>query len=295
MNSVIEPLGAGWSKGRTVRRSVARLELPVTAWIGIFIAGLCLAVGLFGSFLAPHDPQAFVGKPFSHPTASLPLGTDYLGRDALSRFLSGGRTVILLASLGFAIGASIGLVLGLVAAYSRGFVDAVIDKGTEVLIGFPSLILMMLLVAGLGSSYWVLVVALAVVHFPRVTRIVRARGIDARDMAYVEVAEARGERRLYVMFREMLPAVLPTFLVDAGMRIPISILLVASLSFLGLGIQPPKADWGLIISENRIGLTTQPWALIAPTAVFALLMIGVNLAVDGFQRVRSISARRMVD
>jgi peptide/nickel transport system permease protein len=272
-----------------------RLELPISAWIGMFLATGCVAIGLFGPYLAPHNPEAFVAAPFRHPTAGLPLGTDYLGRDALSRFLSGGRTVILLATLGFALGASAGLVLGLVASYTRGVVDTVIDKGTEVLIGFPSLILMMLLVAGLGSQYWVLVVALALVHFPRVTRLIRARGLELRHTAYVEVAEARGERRVYVMFREMLPGVLPTFLVDAGMRIPISILLIASLSFLGLGIQPPTADWGLIISENRVGLTAQPWAVVAPIAVFALLMIGVNLAVDGFQRERSLAARRMVD
>ena len=144
----------------------------------------------------------------------------------------------------------------------------------------------MLLIAGLGPRLWVIVLALATVHLPRVTRIVRAAGMDVASTGYVEVAEARGEPRRYVMFREMLPGVMPPFLVDAGIRIPASILLVASLSFLGLA-STPGGRLGLIISENRVGLTIQPWVMVAPIAVLALLMIGVNIAIDNFQRVRS--------
>ncbi len=253
-----------------------------------------MLIGLFGPLFAPNDPDAFAGAPLSPPSAEYPLGLDYLGRDALSRFLAGGRTAILLAVLGFAAGASAGLALGLVAAYSGGMVDRVIDRTTEILVGFPSLVLMLLIVAGLGSELWVIVFALSIVHLPRVARIIRAAALDVRHTAYVEVAEARGERRSYVIAREILPAVRPPFLVDAGMRIPASILLVASLSFLGVGIQPPASDWGLIISENRAGLTTQPWAVVAPIVALAALMIGVNLAIDGFQRVRSLRSRGAV-
>lgn len=268
-------------------RLATRRRFSVLGWIGIGLTLMCVAIGLFGPFFAPHDPQEFLGLPLSKPTAGAPLGLDYLGRDALSRFLWGGRTAIIVAVLGFAIGALGGLVLGLVAAYIKGPTDVIIDRASELFVGFPSLILMMLLIAGLGPRLWVIVVALATVHLPRVTRIVRAAGMDVASAGYVEVAEARGEPRRYIMFREMLPGVLPPFLVDAGIRIPASILLVASLSFLGLGIQPPAADWGLIISENRVGLTIQPWVMVAPIAVLALLMIGVNIAIDNFQRVRS--------
>ncbi|MBS1884779.1 MAG: ABC transporter permease, partial [Actinobacteria bacterium] len=201
--------------------AVRRLELSPAAWIGLGVAILVVLIGLFGPYFAPHDPAEFVGKPLSPPSSEYPLGLDYLGRDALSRFLCGGRTAILLAVAGFVLGAAIGLTLGLLAAYSRGPLDRLIDRGTEILVGFPSLVMMMLLVAGLGTGeFWVIVVALAVVNFPRVARIVRAAGVDVRDMAYVEVAEARGEGRLYLMFRELLPGVMPSFLVDAGMRIP---------------------------------------------------------------------------
>ncbi|MGH2944740.1 MAG: ABC transporter permease [Solirubrobacteraceae bacterium] len=293
--SVAAPPVPGRVARRRLARAVGRLELSPVAWLGLMVAVGCVLVGLLGPMVAPYDPDAFVGAPLSAPSSEHLLGLDYLGRDAWSRFLFGGRTAILLALLGFLAGASVGLTLGLLAAYSRGIADRIVDRTTEILVGFPSLVLMLLLVAGLGSELWVIVLALAVVHFPRVARIVRAAGIDVRHMAYVEVAEARGERHLYVMFREMLPAVMPPFLVDAGIRIPASILLVASLSFLGLGIQPPASDWGLIISENRAGLTSQPWAAVAPITALAALMIGVNVAIDGFQRVRSLSARRSVD
>ena len=292
MSSLSTSVPVGGPRRRSLRTAIARLELSKVAWVGIVMASACVLVGLLGPFVAPHDPDAFVGPPLGLPTSEFPLGLDYLGRDAWSRFLWGGRTAILLALLGFALGGTVGLTLGLVSAYGRGIVSRLIDRATEILVGFPSLVLMLLLVAALGPELWVIVVALSVVHFPRVARIVRAAGIDVRDTAYVEVAEARGERRLYVMFREMLPGILPTFLVAAGIGIPASILLVASLSFLGLGIQPPASDWGLIISENRVGLTTQPWAVVAPVGALAVLMIGVNVAIDGLQRVRSLGARR---
>lgn len=273
------------------RSVVRRLDLPRRAWVGIALATAVLLLALLGPLLAPNDPDSFVGVPFTAPSLDYPMGLDYLGRDAWSRFLSGGRTGMLLALLGFAAGSSIGLALGLTSAYSRGRTGRIIDRASEILVGFPSLIMLMLVVAGLGVELWVIVVALAVVHIPRVTRIVRAAGLDVRNTAYVEVAEARGETRLYVMFREMLPGVMPSFLVNAGIGVPASILLVASLSFLGLGIQPPLSDWGLIISENRDGLTTQPWPVIPPVLALTILMIGVNVAVDGFHRVRSRDAR----
>jgi peptide/nickel transport system permease protein len=290
--SIETTLGPPLRPATQVRRAIRRLELSATAWIGVTMALLCIAVGVFGPFFAPHSPVALLGPPLGAPRHGYPLGFDYLGRDALSRFLWGGRTAIFLAALGFAFGALGGLAIGLFCAYNRGRIDSIVNWTTEVVVGFPSLILMLLLIAALGAKDWVIVAALAVVHLPRVTRIVRAAGVDVSSMAYVEVAEARGERRSYIMFREMLPGVMPVFLVDAGIRIPASILLVASLSFLGLGVQPPTADWGLIISENREGFTTQPWAVIAPIAALAILMIGVNLAVDGFQRERSLEVRR---
>lgn len=290
------PLPADPVAERTgIGERISSWNIPILGWVGIGLTTLVLAIALIGPFFAPHDPDALLGLPFGPPQDGFPLGFDYLGRDAFSRFLSGGRGAVVIAVLGYLLGAAIGLSLGLLGAYVRGRLDSVVAWLSEVLIGFPALVLMLLLVAGLGSDLWVVAVALAVVNVPRVLRIVRAAALDVRDASFVEVAQARGEPRRYVMFREIFPHVLPPFLVDAGIRIPASILLVASLSFLGLGIQPPSSDWGLTISENRAGLTIQPWAVVGPIAALALLMVGVNLALDAVQGRRSLVSRRRVE
>ena len=279
--------------GPAPTRVARRRRLSVVGWVGVTMTVLVLAIALVGPFVTPHDPDALLGAPFGGPKSSYPFGFDYLGRDSFSRFLAGGRTAVLLSLLGWLIGAALGLALGLVAAFARGWIDAVIAWFSEVLIGFPSLVLMLLLVSGLGPSLSVLVLALAVIGATRLTRIVRAAALEVRDAAYVEVAEARGERRLYIMYRELFPAVLPPFLVDAGVRIPASIILIAGLSFLGLGLQEPASDWGLTIAENRTGLTLQPWSVLGPIIALAVLMVGVNLAIDGFAgRRRSILTHR---
>ena len=269
-------------------------HFSIVGWIGVAMALFVLAIALLGPLFAPQNPDDLIGMPYDPSQSGALFGFDSYGRDSFSRFLVGGRYSLIVATVGYIVGASLGLTLGLLAAYSRGWIDAALAWTSEVLIGFPALVLMLLLVAGLGTSFWVLVLALTCVNIPRILRIVRASGREVRDAAYIEVAEARGEPRRYIMFREILPTVMPAFLVDAGVRIPASILLVASLSFLGLGIQPPAADWGLIISENRVALTLQPMAVMGPIVALAILMIGVNLALDGYKGQKSAAVRREI-
>jgi len=257
--------------------------------IGIFMVLFIFCISIFGSFLAPNDPNEFIGEAFALPFKGFPLGLDSYGRDSLSRFLVGGRYALMISIVGYLFGAMAGLFLGLFSVYSRGKTDSALAWFSEVLIGFPSLVLMLLLVAALGPSFWVLVLALSMVNLPRVFRLVRSAAQAARESSYVEIAESRGEGKLFIMFREISPSVMPPFLVDAGVRIPASILLVASLSFLGLGIQPPASDWGLIISENRMALTINPLSVTLPILSLAILMIGINLALDGLQEKRKDS------
>ena len=257
--------------------------------IGIYMVLFIFCISIFGSFLAPNDPNEFVGEAFALPFKGFPLGLDSYGRDSLSRFLVGGRYALMISIVGYLIGAVAGLFLGLFSVYSRGKTDSALAWFSEVLIGFPSLVLMLLLVAALGPSFWVLVLALSMVNLPRVFRLVRSAAQVARESSYVEIAESGGEGKLFIMFREISPSVMPPFLVDAGVRIPASILLVASLSFLGLGIQPPASDWGLIISENRMALTINPLSVTLPILSLAILMIGMNLALDGLQEKRKDS------
>jgi peptide/nickel transport system permease protein len=166
------------------------------------------------------------------------------------------------------------------------------NRTTEVILAFPTLILILLLVTGLGTALWLIVVAVGVTSAPRIARIVRGATLEIRERGFVEVARARGERESYILARELLPNILGPIGVDFGIRLAGSIVLIASLSFLGFGLQPPAADWGLIVSENRDGFTVQPWAAVGPIVAIGLLTIGLSLIVDGVRRGRAAIGER---
>lgn len=243
-----------------------------------------VAVGIFGRYAASYAPDEMFGAPFSAPSGDHWLGLDFAGRDVMSRFLWGGQTAILVALTGTILGFVLGCCLGLVSAYRRGWVDELIGRSTDLALAFPALILSLLLLAAFGTSIGLVVFAIAITTAPGVARIARAATLEVIDLPYVESARARGERSSYVMAVEILPSVKSPLLVDFGLRLTTAILLVAALSFVGLGLQPPAADWGLMIGENRIGLNVQPWPVIVPAAAIAALTIGVNLIIDGVGR-----------
>ena len=245
---------------------------------------IVVLVGIFGRYVASYPPDEMFGAPFSAPSGDHLLGLDFAGRDVLSRFLYGGQTAILVALTGTVMGFLLGCCLGLVSAYRRGWVDEVIGRSTDLALAFPALILSLLLLAAFGTSLGLVVFAITITTAPGVARIARAATLEVVDLPYVESARARGERSSYVMAVEILPSVRSPLLVDFGLRLTTAILLVAALSFVGLGLQPPAADWGLMIGENRIGLNVQPWPVIVPAAAIAALTIGVNLIIDGVGR-----------
>ena len=256
----------------------------ISAWIGLGMLLIVVAVGIFGRYLASYEPDEIFGAPFSAPSGDHWLGLDFAGRDVWSRFLWGGRTAILVALVGTLFGFLLGCCLGLVSAYRRGWVDELIGRSTDLALAFPALILSLLLLAAFGTSIGLVVFAIAITTAPGVARIARAATLEVVDLPYVESARARGERSSYVMAIEILPAVRSPLLVDFGLRLTVAILLVAALSFVGLGLQPPAADWGLMIGENRIGLNVQPWSVVVPAIAIATLTIGVNLIIDGVGR-----------
>jgi len=269
------------------RRSVRRdrsTGIGPTAWVGVGLLILAASIGIFGRYLAPYPPDEIFGSPFAGPSGGHKLGLDFAGRDVWSRFLSGGHTAIAVALVGTLIGFVAGCSLGLVSAYRRGWVDEVIGRTTELALAFPALILSLLLLAAFGTSLSLVVLAIAVTTAPGVARIARAAALEVVDLPYVEAARARGERAGYVMAVEILPSVRGPLLVDFGLRLTAAILLVAALSFVGLGLQPPAADWGLMIGENRIGLTVEPWPVLVPAGGIAALTIGINLIIDGIGR-----------
>ena len=252
--------------------------------IGFGICILLVLLALVGPLVAPESPTGLVGLPLAPPSGAHPFGLDFLGRDVLSRFLYGGRSLIGLALLTTIIGSGLGTIVGLAAGYSRRWLDGVLMRLSDVVMSFPALILALVLLAAVGAKLWLVVLGVALTHIPRVARIVRAATLEIVGRDFVSAAEARGERTRSVLYREILPNVGTPILVDFGVRLAGSVIIISSLSFLGFGLQPPASDWGLMINENRAAMTVQPYAVLFPLLAIAALTIGANLIADGVIR-----------
>jgi len=273
------------------RPTVARAP-GATRWLGVphawssriaaAVLLLLVAMVLMGPAIAPHAPTALIGPPFAGPSRSSPLGTDYAGEDVLSRVLAGGRTVIEFGILATLLAYLTGGMIGLLSGYRRGWVDSVLMRCMDVLLAFPPIIFLLLLATGFGNSPAALIIGIAVVHMPGVARIVRAATLEISVRGYVEAAVARGDRLLTILRREIVPNIAGPLVADAGPRFTVSILLVAAVNFLGLGIAPPTADWALMISENRAGITINAYAVLIPALMIGLLTISLNTLADAF-------------
>ena len=243
------------------RKRPARIKLG--AAIGALIVLFWLAIALFGPWLAPYDVGAVVDTDvFGDFSRAFPLGTDYLGRDMLSRVILGARYTIGIALAATVLAVIAGGTLGMLAAVSGGWIDAVLSRCFDALISIPSLMFGLVAIAALGSSMPVLVGTAAIIYTPGAFRISRSLAVNINAMDYVVVARARGEGKGYLMREEILPNVLGPVLTDFGLRFVFVVLLLSSLSFLGLGIQPPDADWGSLVRENMAGLgdgAPAPW------------------------------------
>jgi peptide/nickel transport system permease protein len=252
--------------------------------VGVAIVGVMVAIALFGPLVAPHSPTEFVAAPNSGPSSTAIFGADALGRDVLSRFLHGGLTVLWLAVTATLVGIVLGVVVGLVAAYSRGWLDDVLMRGNDVLLAFPQIVFILLAVAAIGPKLWLIVLTVGLTHAPRVARVMRGAGQEVVERDFIKAAEAVGESRWRIIFGELLPNVTSPLLVEIGLRMTYSIGIVAAISFLGFGLQPPTADWGLMINENRLSITVQPWSVLLPVLAIGLLTVGTNLVTDGIAR-----------
>jgi peptide/nickel transport system permease protein len=252
--------------------------------IGLAIVGLMLAVAIFGPFVAPHSPTEFVAAPNAGPSSNALFGADALGRDVFSRWLHGGLTVIWLSAAATLVGIVVGTMVGLVAAYSRNWLDDVLMRGNDVLLSFPQIIFVLLAVSAIGPKLWLIVLTVGFTHAPRVARVMRGAGQEVVERDFIKSAEVVGEKRWRIVFGELLPNVTSPLLVELGLRMTYSIGLVAGVSFLGFGLQPPTADWGLMINENRLSITVQPWAVFLPVLAIGLLTVGTNLVTDGVAR-----------
>lgn len=269
-SQIAETVHAAWSYGRTK--------------VGVWLLVLICAIAFVGPFLPYQSPNEFGGVPFQAPSSAHWLGLDGLGRDVLARLLHGGVSVVLLASIATVLGVGVGALAGILAGYTGGRTDSAIMRGTDLLLAFPQLVFALLLLSVFGSDLWLITLAVAVTHAPRVARVARGATVEVRENNYIKSSEALGVAHWRIVVADVLPVISSPLLAEFGLRLTWSIGLVASIGFLGLGLQPPASDWGLMINENRIGIASQPWAVLAPVILIALLTIGANLVTDGLAR-----------
>ena len=252
--------------------------------VGLLLVLLVVLIALVGPFVAPHSPTAFVGMSFAHPSARFPLGTDSLGRDTLSRVLLGGWRILLMAVAATLIGVGAGALLGTMAGYLKGAMDEVLMRAADVLMAFPQLVLALLFISLLGPKLWLVTLLVGAIHAPQVARVFRAASLRVASEDFVRHAESLGIAPGLIILREIMPNVTAPLMVELGLRLAYSVALIAGLNFLGFGVQPPTADWGTMINENRIGLMASPWPVLVPILLIALLTIGMNLLTDALAR-----------
>ena len=254
--------------------------IPISAWIGI--AGIVLSIfcAIFAPLIAPYGEREIVGSVWQPMGGDHLLGTDNLGRDLFSRLIFGARTTIFVALAATVLSFSLGMLLSFTAAVTGGFVDQLFSRFNDLMMAIPTLIFALVVLAVLPQELWILILVMAVLDSTRVYRIGRAVALDVAVMEFVEAARLRGEGTGWIIFREILPNTLSPLLAEFGLRFAFSILFLSTLSFLGLGIQPPAADWGGMVKDNKDGIIFGISAALIPGAAIAGLAICVNLVVD---------------
>jgi len=263
-----------------------RLGKSASTVFGFLVVFFFLVMAFIGPFVAPYKySDQTLAERLQPPSAKHWFGTDALGRDIFSRILVGSRDVFLVAGSGAILAILIGLLLGLSSGYFGGALDEVIMRLMDVLLAIPPLLLSMVILGTVGPSRVNVVFVVGFLYTPMVARVVRSVVLDVRTRGFVEAAKLRGESSAYVLLREILPSVLPPLAVESSMRFSYAIFLVASLGFLGLGVQPPSPDWGLMVGEARTWFSQAQWILLFPAGAIALLVVGVAFMSDGLRRI----------
>lgn len=281
----------GQIRERRTRWQVAKIELkkaPYSAWFGMIVIAIYFFVAIFAHILAPHGEAEVFATSFAPWGGEHVFGTDQIGRDIFSRLIYGARNTMGIALATTLVSFAIGGGLGLVAAISGGWIDQLLSRFVDVLMAIPSLIFALMLLTIFGSSILSLILIIAVLDSTRVFRLTRSVAISVVVMDYVEAAKLRGEKLPWIMRREILPNIMPPMVAEFGLRFCFVFLTIASLSFLGLGIQPPTADWGSMVRDNASMIQFAKYDLTAaltpmiPAGAIALLTVAVNFVVDWF-------------
>jgi len=269
-------------------------RVPLSMIIGGTIVSFFVVLAIIGPYVTPYPFDQFHFKQrMVPPSAEFWLDTDRYGRDIFSRVVSGASLTVFMAGTGTLIGVTIGVLIGMFSGYTGGWVDEILMRLTDIAMSFPGLLLAMLVVAALGANEINAIISIGIVFTPKVARVVRSATLGLRHIQFVEAAQVRGESPSFIIFKEILPNIWPPIIVESCIRLSYAVLLVVSLSYLGLGAQPPAPDWGLMIAKERAFLTSGPWVVFAPAAAIVLLIISVNLLGDGMREW--LAARKVAD
>jgi peptide/nickel transport system permease protein len=259
------------------------VDSPV-AGIGLGITVIWVLIAVFAHWLAPYDPlvsnEAIMNQP---PSQEHLLGTDIYGRDVLSRVIYGARPVLIIAPLAVLVSMTVGILLGLPAAYFGGAVDEIVMRLVDAIMAFPVILIYLIIIAMLGPSPFNIILAVTIAGAPGIARLVRSLALDICTREYVAAAKVRGENPWYIMFVEVLPNARGPLLIDGMLRVGYAIFTIGTLGFLGLGLRPPTPDWGSMVNEARKVAAYNPAAMVWPSIAIASLVIGLNLFADGLR------------
>ena len=256
------------------------MRIPISALVGLFFTGAFFLAAIFAPLVAPYGMAEIVGGVWDPASSAHWFGTDAIGRDLLSRMIYGGQTTIFVASAATILSFTLGSVLGFSAAVAGGYVDQGLSRMVDLVMAIPALILALVILSVLPVTLTVLILVMGLLDATRVFRLARAVAVDIAVMDYVEAARLRGEGWAWIIFREILPNALSPLVAELGLRFIFAVLFISTLSFLGLGVQPPLADWGGIVKENSSGLVYGIPAALIPAFAIAALAISVNLVAD---------------
>jgi peptide/nickel transport system permease protein len=279
--------------GAALWRALKSFGLLRESWVGMVGAFLVLfwvVVAILAPLLAPFDPNSSI-QPFAKPGmvaakgGTFWLGTDHIGRDILSRIVWGSRTVLIYAPLATLSAYTVGILMGLLAGYRRGWVDDVLSRLADIILSFPVLVLYIIIIATIGASGLNIIIAITFASSPGIMRIVRGLVLDLRNRDYVAAAQTRGESDWKVMLVEILPNARGPLIVDACLRLGYVIITIGVLGFLGLGLPPPDPDWGGMVNETRQMAMAFPHMTLFPCAAISSLILGFNLLADGLREI----------
>ncbi len=279
---VMKTRSSGW-----IWKRVRLLAESPVGMVGAALVLFWVIVAIFAPWLAPYDPNANNYEALADPTPNnlFLLGTDNQGRDILSRVIWGSRTVLIVAPVATFCAYVVGCMLGLMAGYYRGWVDAVISRLTDILLSFPAIVLYILIIMRLGPSAINVIVAVIFVASPQIIRIVRGITLEQRELDYVTAAKMRGESALYIMLVEILPNTRGPLIVDSCLRMGYTTIQIGVLGFLGLGLPPPDPDWGGMVKDTYGMMSTYPHMSLYPAIAISSLVVGFSLLADGLREI----------